>query len=243
MKYLPSLVTVRDIQPRTSRAEHPIETIERMARHILAAGALARPLVVRQTGLESFELLDGELAYHAAARARELDPIQAEAVLAFIATPHNEAEILRQLEHLSPTTESPRHRTELGDDSRMLATVEHLLSQQLRHFEEYKREATLAWRDAKEELTASLPRPPKMLLLFNGENDQELGRHLQATGQKAPKLLGAIDAERRRRPFDSIHDAVKRIEGLSFERVVKMIDRCEASISLVVPDRKEAVRV
>ena len=241
MKYLPSLVTVRDIQPRTSRAEHPSEIIERMARHILASGALARPLVVRQTGLESFELLDGELAYHAAARARELDPIRAEAVLAFLATRENEAELLKQVALLSPeaSSEGKRPPEPIGDVSVILARLEQMLTQQFRQQEEHQRQENEAFRLANLELAKRIPQPPRVLRLLNGEDDDLLAHALLQTGKRnAEAVHAAIRAER---PFHSFQEASKRVAGLTDGRVLKLIDFCEGQVPLTVspaPTRK-----
>lgn len=240
MRYLPSLVTVRDIQPRTSRAEHPPETVELVARRILEAGALARPLVVRQTGLESFELLDGELAYHAAARARELDPVQAEAVLAFLATRDNEAELLQQLTLLSPQAEPGANPAPgpSGDVSVVLTRLEHMLTQQFRQQEEHQRRENDAFRSTTLELAKRIPQPPRVLRLLNGEDDDLLAHALHQTGKRnADAVHAAIRAER---PFRSFQEAAKRVAGLSDGRVLKLIDFCEGPVPLAAtPEAKK----
>jgi hypothetical protein len=234
MRYLPSLVTVRDIQPQTSRAEHPPETIEQLARGILAAGGLARPLVVRQTGMESFALLEGELAYHAAARARELDPVQAEAVLAFVATRENEAELLKQHALLGARdADGPVPGPATGGEvSVVISRLEQMLTQQFRQQEEHQRRENEAFRQTNFELAKRIPRPPQVLRLLNGDNDELLTDALRRTGQKAEALLAAIRAER---PFPSLQDAVKRVSGLTDGRVTKLTDHCEGHVKLRDP--------
>lgn len=231
MRYLPSLVTVRDIQPRTARAEHPPEKLEQLAREILAAGGLARPLVVRQTGMASFALLDGELAYHAAARARELDPVKAEAVLAFVATRENEAELLKQLAMLDERAESRPSAPAAGgaDVSQVLTRLEQMLTQQFRQQEEHQRRENEAFRQTNLELAKRIPRPPQVLRLLNGDNDELLADALKHTGQKAESLLAAIQAAR---PFPSLHEAVKRVSGLTDGRMTKLTDHCEGHVRL-----------
>lgn len=234
MRYLPSLVTVRDIQPQTARAEHPPETIEQLARGILAAGGLARPLVVRQTGMAAFALLEGELAYHAAARARELDPVQAEAVLAFVATRENEAELLKQHALLGSRGDSgPAPGPAMGGEvSLVLTRLEQMLTQQFRQQEEHQRRENEAFRQTNFELAKRIPRPPQVLRLLNGDNDELLADALRRTGQKAEALLAAIRAER---PFPSLQDAVKRVSGLTDGRVTKLTDHCEGHVKLRDP--------
>lgn len=231
MRYLPSLVTVRDIQPRTARAEHPPEKLEQLAREILAAGGLARPLVVRQTGMETFALLDGELAYHAAARARELDPVKAEAVLAFVATRENEAELLKQLAMLGGQAESRQSAPSGGgaDVSLVLSRLEQMLTQQFRQQEEHQRRENEAFRQTNLELAMRIPRPPQVLRLLNGDNDELLADALKQTGQKSDALLAAIQAAR---PFSSLHEAVKRVNGLTDGRMTKLTDQCEGRLTL-----------
>lgn len=79
----PMLVGVRKISP-LGFIYQDRDRIEALAKAILQAGGLIKPLIVRRTSLESFQLLDNPLGYFAAVRARELDPLAAETVLAFV---------------------------------------------------------------------------------------------------------------------------------------------------------------
>jgi ParB-like chromosome segregation protein Spo0J len=58
--------------------------IEELAESILQHGGLARPIILKQIHLESLEVVAGHLSYHAAVRAREMDPRKAEMINAFV---------------------------------------------------------------------------------------------------------------------------------------------------------------
>ncbi|MNL35282.1 hypothetical protein D3C87_1573030 [compost metagenome] len=48
-------------------------------------GGLTKPIIVRKTGISSFNLIHNPLGYFASVRAKELDPLAGEMVLAFVA--------------------------------------------------------------------------------------------------------------------------------------------------------------
>ena len=58
--------------------------LDDLAEAILEAKALAVPLIVHRSGLDSFALVAGATAYHGAMRARELDPINGEKIACYI---------------------------------------------------------------------------------------------------------------------------------------------------------------
>ena len=82
-RLMPQLVPVSRIRCRIPASQYPPDSIAAAAAEILTAGALAVPLLVRPFG-EDWDLVSGAFAYQAAAKARELDPVAGEKVLAFI---------------------------------------------------------------------------------------------------------------------------------------------------------------
>ena len=64
------LVDVKDISSSVPRSHFSEATIDQLAELILACGGLVKPLVLKRTGLESFEILEGHLEYYAAAKAK-----------------------------------------------------------------------------------------------------------------------------------------------------------------------------
>lgn len=80
----PSLVAVKKIQTDAPRDEHAPERLEALARAILVTGALVTPLLLKRTGIESFDLIGNPLHYWAAVRAKEIDVQAGEMVHCFI---------------------------------------------------------------------------------------------------------------------------------------------------------------
>ena len=68
------LVDVKDISSSVPRSHFSEATIDQLAELILACGGLVKPLVLKRTGLESFEILEGHLEYYAAAKAKQKRP-------------------------------------------------------------------------------------------------------------------------------------------------------------------------
>ena len=64
-------VDLKEINSDVSRSSFSEQEIEQLADSILKNDSLLRPLIVKQTGIESFIVLDGHLEFYAAVRARE----------------------------------------------------------------------------------------------------------------------------------------------------------------------------
>lgn len=78
------LVDVKSIQSTTPRSKFKVDQLETLAQSILETGGLLSPLLLKQTGPESYEVLAGDLEYYAAVRAKEIDPRKGEMVNAFV---------------------------------------------------------------------------------------------------------------------------------------------------------------
>jgi hypothetical protein len=75
---------VKDLFSVVPATEFQKSAIEELAQSILQTGCLARPIILKQIHLESLEVVAGHLSYHAAVRARELDPRKCEMINAFV---------------------------------------------------------------------------------------------------------------------------------------------------------------
>jgi hypothetical protein len=95
-----SIVAVKKITSQEPRSNFADSDLEKVATLSLEAEGLINPIVIRRTSLESYEVVDGDFEYHAAARAREIDPRKGEMVGAFILEPENEEVILEQIKIL-----------------------------------------------------------------------------------------------------------------------------------------------
>jgi ParB-like chromosome segregation protein Spo0J len=102
-KLSPSLVAVKRITSAVPRSNFAEPDLDKLARLILNSGGLINPIIVRRTSMDSYEIVDGNFEYYAAARAREIDGLKGETIGAFILEPENEELLLEQLEILRKT--------------------------------------------------------------------------------------------------------------------------------------------
>lgn len=82
------------------------EAVEKLARHYVETGENLRPIVLRRTGAETFDVVRGNLEYLAAKRAQELDK-SFTGVRAYIVDGVNEKALLQQLDLLDGTVPVP----------------------------------------------------------------------------------------------------------------------------------------
>lgn len=77
--------------------------VEKIADSILATDGLISPLILSQTGVDRYTIIEGHLAYYAALRAKEKDLSKAEMVNAFVIPAANQQVAIEQLSLLSQT--------------------------------------------------------------------------------------------------------------------------------------------
>ena len=93
-------VDLKEIKSDVSRSTFSEQDIEQLADSILKNDSLLRPLILKQTGIENFVVLDGHLEFYAAVRAREKNPRQAEMVNSFVISPKDESTVNEQINFL-----------------------------------------------------------------------------------------------------------------------------------------------
>jgi len=115
-KLLVSLVLVKKITSTVPRSNFAERDLEKLAQLILELGGLINPIILRRNGMDSYEIVDGDLEYYAAAKAREINPMKGETIGAFILEPENEGLLLEQVQALrkSAKTENVVENQETG---------------------------------------------------------------------------------------------------------------------------------
>jgi len=99
-KLLVSLVLVKKITSTVPRSNFAERDLEKLAQLILELGGLINPIILRRNGMDSYEIVDGDFEYYAAAKAREINPMKGETIGAFILEPENEGLLLEQVQAL-----------------------------------------------------------------------------------------------------------------------------------------------
>ncbi|NJR53857.1 MAG: hypothetical protein HC768_03975 [Acaryochloris sp. CRU_2_0] len=84
------LVDVKSISSNQRRSSFNENDLDKLARSILDSEILLKPLILNQTGPESYEVIDGNFEYYSAVRAKEINPRGGEMVSAFVISPKDQ---------------------------------------------------------------------------------------------------------------------------------------------------------
>ena len=232
------LVDVKSITSKAPRSAFKVDEIDALAQSILAAGGLLSPLLLKQTGMESYEVLTGDLEYYAAARAKELNPRAAEMVNAFV-VPNDLAETaVNQFDILKKTPDSqapagkssetvvPSKKTGSFDNQR-LTNLEARLEEMFGDIKNTRKQEMQQLEKRITALQQQLPTKVEPLEVFNTASTTELLQKMNAAaikGKTAEKLISGIEKARKKSPFISFKDVIKRVEGLGDGRMLTMLD-------------------
>lgn len=231
------LVDVKSITSKTPRSAFKVDEIDKLAQSILSAGGLLSPLLLKQTGMESYEVLIGDLEYYAAARAKELDPRAAEMVNAFVVpndltkTALNQFDILKKTsDSQAPASKSPETtppQKSASFDNQRLTNLEARIEEV---FGDIKNTRKQEMQQLEQKITAlqqQLPTKVEPLEVFNMASTAELLQKMNVAaikGKTAEKLINGIEKARKKSPFTSFKDVIKRVEGLGDGRMLTMLD-------------------
>jgi cellobiose-specific phosphotransferase system component IIB len=91
------MVEVESVTSNVPRSNFEEADLEIFAEMILETGGILKPLVLKKTGFERYEVVDGHFEYYAAVRAREKNPHKGEIVNAFIISSEKEEAVLNQV--------------------------------------------------------------------------------------------------------------------------------------------------
>lgn len=145
MKLPTKIIPVKKISSTVARSSFPAEEIEKVANLILEVEGIINPIILRRTGLESYEVVEGHFEYHAAVRAREISLLKGEMIQAIILEPENEAVLLEQVELLRKDSKSKLITEENNNNlESRLANLEQVCQSQLEEFRKDNRKIKLA---------------------------------------------------------------------------------------------------
>ncbi|RCJ24959.1 hypothetical protein A6S26_17290 [Nostoc sp. ATCC 43529] len=239
MKLATSLVAVKKITSSKLRSIFADNELEQAARLILDSEGVINPIVVRRTSLQSYEVVDGDFEYHAAVRAREIDPRKGEMIGVFIIESENEETLTKQVELFrKPKVFIPNNvpRSSDGIESRLInmesrsSNTESRLTNLESRFEnrtiELQTELRLEIKninDKLKEIEYRIPKPIEPLEALNTLSISELTSKLRRVGINI-KIIEKIINERDNEKFKSFSNVVDRIKGLGDKTMLKIID-------------------
>jgi hypothetical protein len=131
------LVETKSIHSTEPASKFNSSGIDKLARLILDTNGLLRPLILKQTGLETYEVISGHLEYYAAVRAKEKDARKAEMVNALVIESEEEAAAIQQtqfLEKIFGSTDTSTPSVTPLDD--LASGLEDLFNRQLQSMTE-----------------------------------------------------------------------------------------------------------
>lgn len=80
----PEFILVKEITSNVDSSNFNDSDIQELAKLILEAEGVIRPITVKPTGIDSYEVIDGHLEYWAAVRAKKINPRDGERIGAFV---------------------------------------------------------------------------------------------------------------------------------------------------------------
>ncbi len=193
--------------------------IDKLARLILETNGLLRPLILKETGFEQYEVVSGHLEYHSAVRAKEKDARKAEMVNALVISSKEEKAAIEQTQFLrqlsgSIQLDSATNVTPLDD---LASTLEDLFNRELGSMT-HKLETNL------QRISDQIPKQTKPIDVFNHLSPVDLTRRLNVVGLKGKSANKVIEQILAQRPFDDLGEVVQKVKGLSAETMVKIVD-------------------
>jgi len=224
-----ALVDVKSITSHVSRSTFAEDKIDQLADLILESGGMYRPLILKQTGIERFDVLDGHLEYYAAVRAREKDPRRGEMVNAFVVSPKQEELIQQQLRLIdapdtaaAPAPSDSPAAPDGGTLSSWITSFETRLSD-LREEHFQTRRSLEARLDQFEKQAAERK---TLLRELNSRNEQALITFLSTYGLNQTKAAAIYAARQQKesQQFDGFQDIVTRAKGVGPASILSLID-------------------
>jgi len=97
-KLSPAIILVKDIHCNVSRQQFSEEKLEIAAQLILDIEGIISPIIVSREGIENYRVIHGDFEYHAAMRAREIDPLRGASIDAYIVDKDNQETIKKQIQ-------------------------------------------------------------------------------------------------------------------------------------------------
>ncbi len=225
------LVDVKSITSKVARSSFKVDELEKIAQNILTSGGLLSPLLLKQTGIESYDVVAGDLEYYAAVRAKEINPRVAEMVNAFVVPKDLVETALEQfntLHGLSKTEVVKKASSQpSGSNSEQITNLEARLDGFLNDIRQGQERDINRLEKKISALQEQLPSKVEPLIVFNTYSTAELLQKMNTAGVKgktAEKIINGIEKAREKEAFVSFKDVIKRVNGLGETRMLTMLD-------------------
>jgi hypothetical protein len=231
MKLSTSLIAVKKITCNTPRSIFPDDEIEQAANLILAVEGLINPIVVRRTGLQSYEVINGDFEYYAAARAREINLKLAEMVSVYIVEDENAQVLFEQIKLFRRNSIFNKpDNSEINLDAvlEMFSNLESRFEKITHQFTEDTKDKYRLEFEIKE-LKNKINEKREPIDVFNNCDEVQLTKKLINAGisekqasQKAQEVI-SVRKTLKDKQFKSLTEIVEKVKTNSGKRKIKAI--------------------
>lgn len=223
---------VKSITSDVPRSEFSEAEIDTLADLILECQGVLKPIFLQQVDLEHYKVIEGDLEYYAAVRAKEKNLRQGEMINAIIVSPAQEQSIKQQLNFFkkSQSLNVPEKRENNASTTNLESRLMNLELRLERTINEIREEIKEDKRKIEERLKAIEGENKKLispLEILNTWEKEELFKILQRKRVKnADKLADAICKARTQnksfRDYTDVYDSVRslKIKGLLGEKTM-----------------------
>lgn len=224
------MVDVKSITSKIPRSKFNVNELDNLAKSIVSAGGLLSPLLLKQTGAETYEVVAGDFEYYASVRAKDLFPRKAEMVNAFVLSEEMTAEAIEQckLLHRSVQYSVPEFSTKKSTSRNdQLVNLEARLDEFMLDFKQMRQKDMKNIEEGIETLREQLPSQVEALESFNQDSVPDLMRKMARAnikGKTAEKIIKGVEKARQKKAFTSFKDVVSRVSGLGETRMLTILD-------------------
>ncbi|TVP56098.1 MAG: chromosome partitioning protein ParB [Nodularia sp. (in: Bacteria)] len=238
------MVDVAGVTSSVPRSNFSEADLNILADKILESGGLLKPLVLKKTGFEKYEVIDGHFEYYAAVKAREKNSDEGEMVNSLIISSEKEEAVLKQaiiLKSVDSANKLVNNITETTSPNSPNIAIYNLnilekQIQELRSEIVQERQERQKLYDTIKLLENQIPKQITPLEAFNTLGLIDLTFRLRTAGftdKKAVSIAESVDKERKDKKFESLKDVMERvkvtsgkkqIKGISGDKMVDIVD-------------------
>ncbi len=223
------LVDVKSIRSDVPRSNFIEDDLDKLADIIIESEGIIKPVVLKQTGVEEYSVIDGHFEYYVAVRAREKNPRKGEMVNAFVISPKVEDLVIKQTKLLK-TVENPEPEKNLSPQK---VKSQPFANNQLSALEKQISELRIELAQELQKLYSAINQPKSqtntenltILEAFNKLNARDLIFRLKTVNfsdKKAAEVAEKVEKERKE-PFTSLSNVIERVKLKSGKKETKAI--------------------
>ena len=227
MSLTTSLVDINNIHTTQARSLFSESALETLANLMLQTGGIIQPLIVKKTGLEQYEVIEGHFEYYAAVKAQEIDD-DFEMIRAFIISDEKENFIQKQIDLLrnKPAATSKILPGNLNKLEVRLNNLEVRLNNIVQDLQQQQNHNQEQLETKINQIKSSIGKKLDPLDTFNKLSIDKLAIALRSSGmnsKEAVKIAESIEKERSKQLFISLLNVVERVKKIQGKRKIKAI--------------------